>query len=784
MKDKLKNFNNIPGELKKLNRWVNWKLQKTDKGKFTKIPVNPNNGSNADVTNSNTWASYDTAIKKASNYDGIGFILGNGYIGIDLDNIDVEIEEYKQGKTDNIVAEFINQLGSYSEYSQSGKGIHIILKGDSLPGKRNRKNNIEMYSDNRYFIFTGDLASGFTEIINNDEMVKKLYSKYLKEEEKEKPLFPQSKNNNNIVELADDEVLDIMFNSKERDKLIDLYTGNWEKHFSSQSEADQSLCNTLAFYTGKNFNQIDSIFINSNLYRKKWDRKDYKERTINKAINDTNNVYYKYEQIKKPTGIGRQIKRLDDYYSYSNYITKVEGFKQFYEIPNKTNGNISVNPGLLTNHILNNIPMIRVTGNIYLYDKGVYKLQEFNSHKSIVKDHISIEKQTISMVNNVSGMLEIDSSIQKKPNDINNNPYIINVKNGLYNLETKKLEKHTFKYASTVQIKANYNPKAKGKVFEKFINEIVPNEDTRKVVQEMLGYSISGFNNAKKAFILLGGTDTGKSTLLNLISDLVGIKNISTVPFQQLGGKFSTALLYGKTANICADLSNIAMEDDSVFKQLTGGDMVEGEFKGKDGFTFENKAKLVFSTNELPQNYGDRSGAYYNRLILIPIDQQIPKEKQDTNLNEKLTNEIDYIFMWALKGLERLISNNMIFTQSKEVDQQMKDYKISKVDNTLEVIKDMMDLGLLVEHYHYKYSDDNLELALYTIPIYKEILSYTKQYLSPGESRAIYLKRKEFQEAIQKEDYFIDYKYVRGIQKTNKKCYVIQNKNYNVSEIV
>ena len=115
------NYDKIPEELKSLKRWVLWKLKKIDNGKTTKIPINAKNGYGAKSNDSDTWTSFEEAYKM-SNYfecEGLGFMLGNGYFGVDIDHaLDNE----------QLIEEFANTLKSYTEISQSGEGKQGIPK--------------------------------------------------------------------------------------------------------------------------------------------------------------------------------------------------------------------------------------------------------------------------------------------------------------------------------------------------------------------------------------------------------------------------------------------------------------------------------------------------------------------------------------------------------------------------------------------------------------------------------------------------------------------------------
>ena len=187
-------------------------------------------------------------------------------------------------------------------------------------------------------------------------------------------------------------------------------------------------------------------------------------------------------------------------------------------------------------------------------------------------EHIMTPLRRTRDINDITNQWSINKKIRVSPDEVNKDPFILNLKNGLYDVRTKELKKHTPEIITTIQLNANYNPSAKGPVFDKFINEVVPDPNNRLLVQEMLGYSITNFNNAKKVFILEGRGDTGKSTFLNIIEDMLCKENISNVMLQKIGDRFNIAQLYGKVANIFADLPNTPLTENSTFKALTGAD--------------------------------------------------------------------------------------------------------------------------------------------------------------------------------------------------------------------
>lgn len=268
------NIEKIPKELKELNQWVLWKLEDV-KGKKTKVPYT-NTRRKAITTNADTWLSFDEVLKKyeTNKFSGIGFVFTSkdDYVGIDFDKC---IDE--NGVINEEVNSIIERCNTYAELSQSKRGIHIITKGKLLKAV---KKKIEMYSESRFFTFTGNSIND-RDITANQKLIDDLYSTYVTNEKKtvESIEIGEELSNEEITDLVEKALM-----SKSGFKIGKLYAGEWEELFESHSEADQSLCNYLAFWLDKNPINIDKAFRGSGLYRPKWEREDYRSETINKAI--------------------------------------------------------------------------------------------------------------------------------------------------------------------------------------------------------------------------------------------------------------------------------------------------------------------------------------------------------------------------------------------------------------------------------------------------------------------------------------------------------------------
>ena len=165
------NLKNIPTELQSLNQWVGV-------GVDSKVPMRVDTLYSASSTNPDTWCSFEEteeAIKRGEiSYPGFVF-NDNGIIGIDIDSGYDE-----EGFISPLAADIIGKCKSYTERSKSGRGFHILLKGD-LPFKgKNNRNGVEIYKTARYFIMTGDTLL-YDAIIDNQEAIDYIVDKYFPE---------------------------------------------------------------------------------------------------------------------------------------------------------------------------------------------------------------------------------------------------------------------------------------------------------------------------------------------------------------------------------------------------------------------------------------------------------------------------------------------------------------------------------------------------------------------------------------------------------------------------
>lgn len=277
----------IPEALKTEEQWVCWRTDSRN-GTFTKVPVDATSGGFAQVDTPETWTDFDTSLTyytMTEPVDGIGFVFyedGN-YAGVDLD----DCRDPETGEGAAWALDVIERLDSYTERSPSGTGYHVLVAGE-VPSGGNRDGGLEMYDSHRYFTVTGDHLAGTPPTIEHrtDEL-QTIHEEYIAEDDESSG----SEAARGAVSVPDDELIETAMTAANSDTFRALWNGD-TSGYRSHSEADQALCTLLAFWTGGDPQKIEDLFSQSGLVRDKWrDRPDYRERTINTAIQYCNDFY-------------------------------------------------------------------------------------------------------------------------------------------------------------------------------------------------------------------------------------------------------------------------------------------------------------------------------------------------------------------------------------------------------------------------------------------------------------------------------------------------------------
>lgn len=250
-----------------------------------------------------------------------------------------------------------------------------------------------------------------------------------------------------------------------------------------------------------------------------------------------------------------------------------------------------------------------------------------------------------------------------------------------------KFKKASPDYFCHFRILYNYDKNAKCPKFIAFLNDIFENDKERiDLMQEIMGASLYYCKCMQKLVVFLGDGSNGKSVLANVIKNMLGVNNVSSIAFDQLSGnRFAKQNLDKKLLNISSETNPEKIYSTADFKALTGGDSVEVEKKFQNSYTTEIYAKYILLANEMIYT-ADHSDGFYRRLIIIPFNQKyeplVPDEEkiegkkyQDIYLEDDLKTELPGIFNFALEGHCRLVNNDYNFTESKACAKELEHYK-------------------------------------------------------------------------------------------------------------
>ena len=664
------NFNDkysaIPQELKGYKNWVCWQAYPDPKSHsgISKKPVNPKTGGLAQSNNPDTWSDFETAVRESAKYSGIGFMFSNSpFFGVDLDDMPNDIQDYQNGGADNIISEFVNTLQSYTEFSQSKTGVHIICKGTLPEGRRKAKNDsggFEMYENGRFFVVTGNYCSEYGYINDCTESVKPLHSKYLGKAAEPKP------NKNITVNL--NSVDDIVRAACSLFKA--MYSGDFSA-YSSQSEADMAFCNMLAFWCGCDAEKMDAIFRQSGLMRDKWDRKQsgttYGVITLQKAISGCSQTYNpkKQNDYSISIGNGKVIQTVDEEKMRAYTFDDMGNAERFVDLfgenvrycytekkwyfYNSMRWSVD-NLGVILRMADKCVEAMKAEAKLYLQadeESGGDMAKAFEKHMKSSRSN----KSKKAMLN------EIEHHLPILPIQMDRYKMALNTPSGIINLKNGDVKAHNPEYYFTKITSVDCAEAADCPRWLAFLDDIFAGDkDLIRYIQKAVGYSLTGSTAEQCAFFLYGTGRNGKSTFIDVIRDVFGDyaaniqpETIMVKSSQSNAINSDIARLKGARLVTSVEPNEGVRLNEGLLKQLTGDDTVTARKLYSEEFEFKPEFKLWMATNHKPIIRGTDTGIW-RRIHMIPFNVQIPEDKVDKNLTHKLKAEMTAIFKWCIDG--------------------------------------------------------------------------------------------------------------------------------------
>lgn len=637
---------NIPAELKSLDKWLVWMwvIDPKRPGKPAKPPYSVHTDKLAEHTNPKSWGTFEQAldkVKTAGKYHGVGFELsaGEGLVAWDLDHC----IDPKSGKLEAWAKEIVDALNSYTEITPSGEGLRIFVKGD-IPEDGRKKGPIECYKHLRYVTVTGYHYPNTPLVINESDDV--MWKKIFAPDKPEVRRLKQSKQTALLLE------------------------GKWsEAGYPSQSEADLAFCRYLAEETDGDAAKIDELFRKSKLFREKWDKRHhgdgttYGEGTIRQALAG-------YDSRFRLTDLGNARR-------FARILKDKARFCQgrWYIWDEKRLGEDKKQAiYLLSYEVIKELA------------EEAKKQEDDDRRKKFFAHALQLESR--GKLDNMIKLTEHQEGIAILAEELDKNPYLFNCNNGVLN-EKRELYDHKFDDLLTKLSPVNYNPNAKSPTWEKFLQDVLPDQEVIDYLSRAVGYSMTGLITEQKLFFAYGTGKNGKSTFFHAINLVFG-DYFSSMPVESLMAKSNDqhptvlADLRGVRFVLASEPEEGRRFNEGLLKQITGGEKIVARRMREDFFRFDSSAKLWIMGNHKPTIRGT-DYAIWRRIHLIPFTVTIPKEKQDKNLWMKLEAEKEGILAWCVRGYEQWLKLGL--SAPKAVEVATEDYRV-EMDTIQDFIND------------------------------------------------------------------------------------------------
>lgn len=257
------------------------------------------------------------------------------------------------------------------------------------------------------------------------------------------------------------------------------------------------------------------------------------------------------------------------------------------------------------------------------------------------------------------------------------NHVALNMLNGTLKITSNNFELTNFSSTDflTHQLDFEYNENQVNTNWLNFLNDILPNEETQKTLQQSLGYLFTKDLKLEKAIFLYGTGSNGKSVIFEVLNGIISremITNYSLESLTNING-YHRCGLNNKLINYGTDISMKTMEH-GIFKQLVSGEPIEVRQIYKEPFIMKNYAKLIFNLNKIDDADTESTIGFFRRMIFIPFEVTIKSENQNKNLHKKILENKAGILNWILRGTQEVMKNKEIF-QSKQCNDFLEKFR-------------------------------------------------------------------------------------------------------------
>lgn len=600
----------VPEELRNRNQWICWRYEpRNGTGKPAKVPVNPHTGHRADITNAENYCTLKNALDAFENNEllaGVGFVFTDAdpFVGVDID----DCVDARTGVVDRDAQGTIDLLSSYTEYSPSGTGVHIIVEAALPPGPR-RKDKIEIYETKRYFTFTGHRIPNTT--LNIEKRQKPLTALYTQ-------IFGQESRSNVAPAAPDQMAIGITLApnaeppseklkallqdpdffktwNRGRDDMADESPSGYDLALASRAARESWPAQDIAdlLIAHRRHHGDDLHLKNTQKY----------QRTITKALNST-----------LPKNSGRAGAQLNKRPPESEIAT------------------------LVASELRESIAWDLETNQWREYEQGLWRALQPVQLQARLQHRLDETYQVSYTAHYLSGVVSLLRGYLQQA-DWNSDRQLLPFRSGLLNLKTLELLPHRPKNYLTWCLPYEFDACATCEPIKKWFAETMDHRaDRAKLLLAVVNAVLKGRVDLQHFIELIGPAATGKSTFITLLEAVVGKENCYATELRQLEkNRFEMAAIADKRLVVITDAEKYA-GDTTHLKAITGGDALRIERKhqqqGVAGQpTTKMKGMVVIAANEAIQSADYTSGLQRRRLT-IPFTKVVQADKRRDMFSE------------------------------------------------------------------------------------------------------------------------------------------------------
>lgn len=651
---------NFPPELLEQTNWVNWRFDLV-KGKQTKVPYNARGFQKASTANSKTWSTFEQAAATYSlqEREGVGYVFaGDGVTGIDLD----KCRDPETGMVAEWARAIVRRFDTYTEISPSGAGLHLYVAAAVSGSGRKRPyadGAIEAYDRARYFTVTGDHLEGTPHEVRacQDELDAFMGEIFPTDD------APAIDRPSQPLAISDEELLERARSARNGARFSALYDdGDMSDYDNDASRADQALCYHLAFWTGRDAPRMNRLFRRSHLMRDKWDRADYRETAIAKAISGTAECYTPRgsSRAAKVTPIRRDAPAEDD----QEPAPAIRGFT-LSEMGNAERLIAAHGDEILYCYDFHK--WLAWDGRRWATDNAgrVHRLAKqtvkaiYGEAEDIIDDKerraLASHALRSESAKAITGMLthaQSDRPVTPDELDSEATDWLLNCANGTLDLRTGARRDADPADRITRRSPASYDAKATCPTWLAFLDRVMGgDQELVTFLQRAIGYSLTGSSREHVMFILYGAGMNGKTTFLDTIAAVLGDYASIAAPSTFMvkhgdGVPNDLAALKGARFVSAAETGDGQRLDEPLIKRATS-EVLTARFMRGEYFDIRPTLKVWLATNHKPVIRGT-DYAIWRRIRLIPFTVTI--DKPDKEMARKLRAEAAGILAWAVRG--------------------------------------------------------------------------------------------------------------------------------------